>query len=64
MSDEFAGTPFEDKDRVETVRINGLNGDFDLAGNFFERVGGTKTFKKLVEKFYEGVAKDDVLRPM
>lgn len=64
MSDEFAGTPFEDKERVETVRINGLNGDFNLAGNFFERIGGTETFKKLVEKFYEGVAKDDVLRPM
>jgi hemoglobin len=64
LSDEFAGTPFEDKERVETVRINGLNGDFNLAGNFFERIGGTETFKKLVEKFYEGVAKDDVLRPM
>lgn len=64
MSDEFAGTPFEDKERVETLRIKGLNGDFNLAGNFFERVGGTETFKKLVDKFYEGVAKDDVLRPM
>ena len=64
MSDEFTGTPFEDKERVETLRIKGLNGDFNLAGNFFERVGGSETFKKLVDKFYEGVAGDDVLRAM
>jgi len=62
--DEFEGTPFEDKERVETVRIKGLNGDFNLAGNFYERVGGSATFKKLVDKFYEGVASDEILRPM
>lgn len=55
---------FEDKERVETVRIKGLNGDFNLAGNFYERVGGSATFKRLVDKFYEGVASDDTLRPM
>ena len=55
---------FEDKERVETVRIKGLNGEFNLAGNFYERVGGSDTFKKLVEKVYEGVASDDVLKPM
>lgn len=55
---------FEDKERVETVRIKGLNGEFNLAGNFYERVGGKETFRKLVEKFYEGVATDDILRPM
>ncbi|NDH65882.1 MAG: globin, partial [Microbacteriaceae bacterium] len=33
-------------------------------GNFFEQIGGSATFKKLVERFYEGVAQDDVLRPM
>ena len=55
---------FEDKERVETLRIKGLNGEFNLAGNFYERVGGSDTFKKLVEKFYEGVASDEVLRPM
>ena len=61
MTDE---QDFSDAERVETVRIKGLNGDFNLAGNFYERVGGSPTFKKLVEKFYEGVAGDDVLRPM
>lgn len=55
---------FSDAERVETVRIKGLGGELDIAGNFFERVGGTETFTKLVAKFYEGVATDDVLRPM
>lgn len=55
---------FEDAERVETVRIKGLNGELDIAGNFYERVGGKSTFSKLVAHFYEGVANDDVLRPM
>ena len=55
---------FEDKERVETLRIKGLNGEFNLAGNFYERVGGSATFKQLVDKFYQGVASDDILRPM
>jgi hemoglobin len=54
---------FEDANRVEVVRIKGLSGEA-VEGNFFELVGGTDTFRKLVEKFYEGVASDDVLRPM
>ena len=55
---------FEDAERVETVRIKGLGGELDIAGNFYERVGGSETFRKLVNKFYEGVATDEVLRPM
>lgn len=55
---------FSDAERVETVRIKGLGGELDIAGNFYERVGGKETFRKLVAKFYEGVAEDDVLRPM
>ena len=31
---------------------------------FFEQIGGTETFTKLVDKFYEGVAEDELLRPM
>ena len=55
---------FEDAERVETVRIKGLGGELDISGNFYERVGGHKTFERLVAKFYEGVAQDDILRPM
>lgn len=33
-------------------------------GSFFTQVGGHETFAKLVHAFYEGVARDDVLRPM
>ena len=31
---------------------------------FFEEIGGTETFTKLVDKFYEGVAADPLLRAM
>jgi hemoglobin len=58
MTDEF-----EDAARVETVRIKGLSGE-RVGGNFFEQIGGTKTFQKLTDKFYEGVATDEILRPM
>ncbi|MFM6971212.1 MAG: globin [Rhodoluna sp.] len=30
----------------------------------FEQMGGSPAFEKLVKKFYEGVASDEVLRPM
>lgn len=61
MTDE---NNFEDAERVETVHIKGLGGELDIAGNFFDRVGGHETFKKLVDGFYAGVADDEVLRPM
>jgi hemoglobin len=31
---------------------------------FYEAVGGAPTFRKLVARFYEGVAEDPFLRPM
>ena len=31
---------------------------------FYEEVGGYETFKTIVHRFYEGVATDEVLRPM
>lgn len=33
-------------------------------GAFYESVGGHETFVRLVDRFYEGVADDDVLRAM
>lgn len=54
---------FEDKNRVETVRITMPSGQ-KAGGNFFDQVGGRPTFEKLVKIFYEGVADDEVLRPM
>ena|SRR5688572_12589163 len=32
--------------------------------SFYEAVGGEKTFRRLVDAFYDGVAGDPVLRPM
>ena len=54
---------FEDAARVEPIRIKGLDGE-RVGGNFFEQVGGSPTFRTLAEKFYEGVAGDEVLKPM
>ena len=54
---------FEDAARVESVRIRGLSGE-TAGGNFYEKVGGKETFKKIADKFYEGVAADEILRPM
>ena len=31
---------------------------------FYEAVGGEETFRRLVARFYEGVAKDPILRPL
>ncbi|WP_309238023.1 globin [Streptomyces albidus (ex Kaewkla and Franco 2022)] len=31
---------------------------------FYEQVGGEDTFRRLVHRFYEGVAEDPILRPM
>ncbi|MFE9426240.1 globin [Kitasatospora sp. NPDC006697] len=32
--------------------------------SFFEAVGGEPTFRRLVHRFYQGVAGDELLRPM
>jgi hemoglobin len=34
------------------------------APTFFDAVGGEETFRRLVHRFYEGVADDPVLRPL
>ncbi|MCC5035071.1 globin [Streptomyces sp. WAC 00631] len=31
---------------------------------FYEQIGGEPTFRRLVHRFYEGVAEDPLLRPM
>ena len=54
---------FEEAGRVEPVRIKGTDGTH-VGGNFYEQIGGSATFEKLANKFYEGVATDEILRPM
>lgn len=54
---------FEDAATVEPVRIRSLSGEA-VGGNFYDSVGGSETFKKIANKFYEGVAADEILRPM
>ena len=43
------------------VTIPAGHGD---AATFYETVGGEETFRRLVHRFYEGVADDPVLRPL
>jgi len=35
-----------------------------VIGNVYEAAGGEETFRRLVERFYAGVAEDPVLRPV
>jgi len=35
-----------------------------VAGNFYEEVGGEQTFRAIVDRFYELVSKDELLRPL
>lgn len=35
-----------------------------MVSTFYDEVGGFETFRKIVDRFYAGVATDEVLRPM
>ena len=39
-------------------------GRMDRVSTFYDEIGGLETFRKIVDRFYEGVATDPVLRPM
>jgi len=54
---------FEDRERVETVRLTHQTGS-NVEGDIYELVGGKEFFRKLCANFYEGVAEDPLLRPM
>jgi hemoglobin len=54
---------FEDRDRVETLRIFTKKGE-DVEGDLYELVGGKPFFVSLCAAFYEGVKDDELLRPM
>lgn len=49
------------EDRL-TLRIS--EGGAVAGGSFFDQIGGSDTFDRLVRRFYEGVQTDDVLWPM
>jgi hemoglobin len=46
---------------MAVVTIPAGHGD---AATFYDTVGGEETFRRLVHRFYEGVAEDPVLRPL
>jgi hemoglobin len=51
--------PVWDNGRVDQIRIGTLPEQ-----TFYEAVGGEETFRRLVHRFYQGVAEDPSLRPM
>jgi len=54
---------FEEAANIQSIQIRNSSGE-RVGGSFYDLVGGSTTFKKLVAKFYEGVATDPLLRPM
>jgi hemoglobin len=36
----------------------------EQSGSFYDAVGGADTFRRLVHRFYQGVASDPILRPL
>lgn len=48
-----------DHGRVKEIRRGTLSEE-----TFFDQVGGEPTFRRLVHRFYQGVAEDELLRPM
>jgi hemoglobin len=36
----------------------------DGVSTFYDEIGGYETFKRIVDRFYEGVAGDEVVRPL
>ena len=41
-----------------------MMGDVEQEQTFYDEIGGLETFRRIVARFYEGVAQDEVLRPM
>ncbi|MDF5758757.1 globin [Spongiactinospora sp. TRM90649] len=41
-----------------------MSGNAEEPESFYEAVGGEETFRRLVHRFYEGVADDPLLRPL
>jgi hemoglobin len=41
-----------------------MSGSVEESVTFYEAVGGEETFRRLVHRFYQGVAEDPLLRPM
>ncbi|MEO0048705.1 MAG: hypothetical protein RL556_37 [Actinomycetota bacterium] len=64
MSENHEPQSERDPQRTEPIRLRQQAGGETVGGNFYEAVGGKGTFKKLADKFYEGVATDEILKPM
>nr|WP_196791659.1 globin [Motilibacter deserti] len=50
--------------RSPGATIERVSSSDDSSASFYESVGGSETFRRLVARFYAGVADDPVLRPL
>ena len=68
MSSETPGPiPVPSRFGEPIARLTPVGPRFDqpsYTDNFYEAVGGHETFARLVDVFYDGVATDELLRPM
>jgi hemoglobin len=49
---------------AQPLMLRSAENGTEAGGSFFEQIGGSATFAKLVHAFYRGVAGDEVLKPM
>lgn len=53
-----------DQPGAQPIILRTAQNGVEAGGSFYEQVGGAPAFARLVHAFYEGVAGDEVLRPM
>lgn len=61
------GIPIPSRFGVPLAKLTPVGPRFDqpaYTDNFYDAVGGHPTFVKLVDVFYDGIADDELLRPM
>ena len=46
------------------MRLGGTRHNGVVTSTFYDEIGGMDTIKAIVDRFYEGVAQDELLRPM
>ena len=53
-----------DQPGAQPIMLRASENGVQAGGSFYDQIGGAPTFAKLVHAFYQGVAGDEVLKPM
>ncbi|GAA4192366.1 globin [Gryllotalpicola kribbensis] len=54
----------ESQPQPQPIMLRAAENGEQAGGSFYDQVGGSATFAKLAHAFYQGVARDEVLKPM